>query len=86
MRVEGQEAVGDAGAAGAAAGAAESLPRIERPVTERVEVDRVLCLRDGAVLLHRISRKTASKYAPMVCNAARASVASGACLGYARRG
>ena len=40
----------------AAAGAAESLPRIERPVTERVEVDRVLCLRDGAVLLHRISR------------------------------
>jgi hypothetical protein len=38
------------------------------------------------VLLHRISRKKACKYASVVCNAARASVATGACLGYARRG
>jgi len=38
----------------AALGDAESLPRIQRQATERVEINRVLCVRSGALLLYRI--------------------------------
>jgi A/G-specific adenine glycosylase len=39
---------------GAAHDAAESLPRIRRTSVEKIEIDRVLCVRAGALLLHRI--------------------------------
>ena len=40
--------------AGAAAGTHDTLPRIQRAATKRVEIDRLWILRDKELLLHRI--------------------------------